>query len=315
MIVMEDLSQHWMKNSFEQKMDVCRLKILQTISGMIIFYRTILQLAILSLVFLIPVKANAQSRAAVLYWTNSQKLAVPNLFIFTNVIAGTNIITWTNGDGSITIAGTVVGGGSGDAGGTNSRQGGSLLLTNLANNPYTGYTNIYSSASFNLSPRPDFLPSTNYASILSSFGVETVYARTNAEGANVAVGATWQGVFPSDYVSNSLTLTLNSILLNTNGPNSSNTIFAAYLSVFPTGSTNDYRMWANPTPAYGTNTWSASYTGTNKVQSVTITFTNATGGAQAGDLFDLKIERANTLDTFVGWTSLLGPPRLNYLRQ
>lgn len=69
--------------------------------------------------------------------------------IYTNgVLVGNNQtnIDFVNGitgfvNGASIKLGVSVTGGAGDAGGTNSRQGGALLLTNLVNNPYTGYTN------------------------------------------------------------------------------------------------------------------------------------------------------------------------------
>jgi hypothetical protein len=66
--------------------------------------------------------------------TNAYASGVLTLF---GLEAGANISLGQNGS-NITITGTAS---AGDAGGTNSRQFGTALLTNLSNNPYTGYTN------------------------------------------------------------------------------------------------------------------------------------------------------------------------------
>lgn len=66
--------------------------------------------------------------------------------ILTNAGSNPNLATNLSGSGSVTVTSNNVGGwtitgASADAGGTNSRQGGSLTLSNLDSNPYTGYTN------------------------------------------------------------------------------------------------------------------------------------------------------------------------------
>jgi len=50
-------------------------------------------------------RCNAQSRAQVQYNLADGTLATPLTFFFTNIVAGTNLVIYTNGNGSITIAG------------------------------------------------------------------------------------------------------------------------------------------------------------------------------------------------------------------
>lgn len=86
--------------------------------------------------------SNAQSRAGVLYETNSGRIAAPRSFFFTNILAGTNLVIYTNGNGTITIAGTVVGGGGGGSLVTNANQFGADAVTlTIKDTPLL--TNVY----------------------------------------------------------------------------------------------------------------------------------------------------------------------------
>jgi len=90
---------------------------------------------ILAILFM-PMIAFGQLRG-VMVNTNGN-VWTPTNFFYTNFVAGANI-TLTPTFSNLTITAT---GGSGDAGGTNARQFGTLALTNLSGNPYFGYTNI-----------------------------------------------------------------------------------------------------------------------------------------------------------------------------
>ncbi len=90
---------------------------------------------ILAILFM-PMIAFGQLRG-VMVNTNGN-VWTPTNFFYTNFIAGANI-TLTPTFSNLTITATS---GSGDAGGTNARQFGTLALTNLSGNPYVGYTNI-----------------------------------------------------------------------------------------------------------------------------------------------------------------------------
>lgn len=199
----------------------------------------------------------------------------------------------------------------GDAGGTNSRQHGSLTLTNLS-----GTGAVTSRTAQVLLPLPlARLPATNYPTLASGFqGAELHFARTNFEGGAVPVSCRWQAVLPPDYVSNTLAAVLHSTITATNGPNSSNVIWRVNVAAFPSGATNDFRLWPGGTQVSGTNTWSASATGTNQVQTLTVDLAGNTDGAQAGALVLVSVDRNCTNDTYVGASALVGA-ELRYTRQ
>ena len=97
---------------------------------MTLFSKMILKLAFLFLAFLTQASVSfAQTRSTVLYETANGLIAAPRSFFFTNILAGTNLIIYTNGNGTITIAGTVVGGGGGSLTTNGNQFGTNIVLT------------------------------------------------------------------------------------------------------------------------------------------------------------------------------------------
>lgn len=122
------------------------------------------------------------------------------------------------------------------------------------------------------------------------------YPHTNAVGAVVALSATFdQLVLPENYTTNTLRLDLYSLITATNGPNASNVIWQATILRHNTAgqtSTNDAQV--GPFDAGSstlTTTWTASPTGTNKVQLSSVLITNCT--VAGGESFSMKLERLN----------------------
>ena len=204
------------------------------------------------------------------------------------VLSGTNTtvsLTSTNGTNFYTV---------------NSTGGGASL---------TGSTNFV-----NLSVQAAKLPATNYPRIDAGWqDWELIYFRTNAEGATVDLGSTFQFVAPSDYATNSGKLRIYSALVSTNGPNSSNTIFGVSVLRFAPDGTTDLHTGSFGSEVFGTNTWSASPTSTNKVQSVLIDL-GTVSGIGRGDLCILKVARDVDGDTVGGATAVVGL-QFEYSRQ
>lgn len=169
-------------------------------------------------------------------------------------------------------------------------------------------------ASFHLSPQAAKMPATNYPALDAFYQLwELNYFRTNAEGANVATSAAWQFPMPTDYVTNSLTVTIYSTLSATNGPNSSNTIFKVSFLRFPSAGTADTHTAAFGSTTSGTTTWTQSTSNTNKVQSVTISPGTASL-VGAGELVVMKLERDAVNDTCAMGTQIVGI-RCDYQKQ
>lgn len=173
----------------------------------------------------------------------------------------------------------------------------------------TGTTNF-----LNLSVQAAKLPLTNYTGIdAGNQDWELIYYKTNAEGSISSLSGTWQFIVPADYATNSMLVRIYSTLLQTNGPNTSNTIFrASVLRATPSDATVDLHTNVFGAPLSGTNTWTASYVGTNKMKSVTIALgTNSM--LAAGDWCLLKLDRDASDDTYGGVTSVVGL-QLEYTR-
>jgi hypothetical protein len=184
-----------------------------------------------------------------------------------------------------------------------------FVSTNNAAAITTGSTNI-----LQLSVQAAKLPITNYPGIDAGWqDWELLYYKTNAEGSIASLNSTWQFIVPQDYATNSLRVRIYSLLSTTNGPNSSNTIFRASVLKVTPSDTTDLHTGSFGTLARGTNTWSASGTGTNKIQSLVIA-TGTNTFLSAGDLAILKLDRDATTDTFGGVTAVIGL-QLEYTRQ
>lgn len=183
------------------------------------------------------------------------------------------------------------------------------IITNVVGSVQAGSTNI-----LQLSVQAAKLPATNYPGIDAGWqDWELLYYKTNAEGSISILNASWQFIVPQDYATNSLKVRVYSFLSTTNGPNASNTIFrASVLRATPSDST-DLHIGSFGSAARGTNTWSASGAGTNKVQSLVIA-TGTNSLLSAGDLCILKLDRDATTDTFGGVTAVIGL-QLEYTRQ
>lgn len=95
-------------------------------------------MVLLNLLLMLSVQTNAQQKGVVQYDQFSFMFTPTNL-MRSNIVEGTNAILYFDSRGRLVING--VPGGSGDAGGTNSRQFGSSSLTNLSGNPNVA-TNI-----------------------------------------------------------------------------------------------------------------------------------------------------------------------------
>lgn len=158
----------------------------------------------------------------------------------------------------------------------------------------------------NFSVQAAKLTATNFPGFETGFqDWELVFFPTNESGSAFPLPATWQFVVPFDYATNSMQVYMLQTLVSTNGPGTSNTVWrASVLRATPTDST-DVRVGAFSTPVWATNTWAASTSNTNKVQSLTIDLSTSSL-LQAGDFAILKIERVNTNDTYRGSTSLVG---------
>lgn len=149
----------------------------------------------------------------------------------------------------------------------------------------------------NLSVQAAKLPVTNYAQIEAGWqDWELTYYRTNAEAGVDALSATWDFLVPIDYATNTLKLLMHVIILATNGPATSNTIWGASILRGTPGDATDIHTAAFGAIVTGTNDWAASNTGTNKVQSLVIDFsTNSL--VRAGDWATLKLS-SDTNSTF-----------------
>jgi len=236
--------------------------------------------------------------------------------MLTNLSGNPNVATNIIGAGTVTVTsnnlgGWTITGSGGDAGGTNSRQWGSLTLTNIS-----GTGAVTSRTAQVVLPLDGVrLPSTNYPLVATGWrGPELWFSRTNFEGTAVAVSALWQTILPPDYVSNTLAAVVHSTITATNGPNSSNVIWRVNIAAFPNGATNDVRLWTGGSQVSATTTWSASATGTNRVQTATLDLNGNTDGAQAGSLVYVSLDRDVGTDTYVGASAVVGM-ELRYTRQ
>jgi len=165
----------------------------------------------------------------------------------------------------------------------------------------------------NLSVQAAKLPNTNYPGIDAGWqSWELVYYETNDIGTRTTLNSTFQFLVPPDYATNTMRLRIMSTLLTTNGPNTSNTIFQASCLRAASGSGIDLHTNLFGTIAKGTNTWSASFDGTNKVQVLVIDLGTNSMLAQ-GDLAILKLGREAATDTFDGPTAVVGL-QLEYTR-
>lgn len=172
----------------------------------------------------------------------------------------------------------------------------------------SGTTNI-----LNLSVQAAKLPSTNYPAFQNGYqDWETVYYETNYEGSRASLSANWQFIVPPDYATNSLKVRVQSMLVATNGPNSSNVVWRASIFRATPGDSTDVHTGSFGASVSGTVTWAASFNGTNKVQQVVIDMSTSSLIA-AGDLAILKLDRDAVTDTYGGATSLVGL-QLEYTR-
>ncbi len=165
----------------------------------------------------------------------------------------------------------------------------------------------------NLSVQAGKLPATNYPGIeLGQQNQGLVYSKTNAEGTILSLSATWQFKMPKDYATNTMVVSIDSMLLSTNGPNTSNTIFRASVIRATPGDATDVHTASFSSTVSGTNTWTASPTGTNKLQNLLITM-GTVGAMGSNDFCILKIDRDAVNDTFGGDVSVVDL-RVDYTR-
>jgi hypothetical protein len=150
-------------------------------------------------------------------------------------------------------------------------------------------------------------PSTNFARLDLGFDApELVLTKTNAEGVwGVPTSVKYSFILPPDYKSNTLTVRLNSTLLATNGPNTSNTIFRVSMKAVNPGTTNKLRTWPFDTAVSVTNVWSPGATTDDQVQVIVASLTNVTSSASAGAACVLKIDRDAANDGFGGATAVV----------
>jgi hypothetical protein len=175
------------------------------------------------------------------------------------------------------------------------------IVTNYVNNIQLR-TNF-----INLSVQAAKLPGNDNASIGSGFKQwELTFYKTNVSGNVAPLAATWQFVVPPDYATNSLRLYLQQMILATNGPATSNTIFGAAIWKSTPGDSKDLHTNSiYETELYVTNTWSASNSGTNILQSSVINFSGS-APVQIGDLVVLRLTRIATNDTYLGAVAVPG---------
>lgn len=187
-------------------------------------------------------------------------------------------------------------------------------ITNLVN----GITNSLATTSYvfsvignymSLSVQAAKLPSTNYPAIDAGWqNWELIYYPTNSEGFTNSLGATWQFVVPLNYFTNNMKVYGQNILLTTNGPTSTNIYWRASFLRATSGDSTDVHVGSFGSSVTVTQTWAASATGTNKMQSFLIDM-GTSSLLQANDFSILKLERVNDVaDTnqFKGSTSLIG---------
>jgi len=101
------------------------------------------------------------------------------------------------------------------------------------------------------------------------------------------------------------------MLVDTNGPNSSNSIFQVSFVRAASGDSTDLHTAAFGSTVSGTNTWAASGTGTNKIQDLVISL-----GVQAmgtNDTVLLQLARDAVDDTVAG-PVVVTNVRLEYTR-
>lgn len=183
-----------------------------------------------------------------------------------------------------------------------------IASTVTATGLLTGTTNF-----IQLSIQAAKIPNTNFPAFENGYqDWETIYYETNINGNRVTLNASWQFVVPPDYSTNSLNVRLLTALVSTNGPNTSNTIFQASIFRATPGDSTDLHTNTFGFTVSGTNTWAASFDGTNKLQSMVISLgTNSL--LAAGDLAILKLGRDAINDTYGGAVAAVGL-RLEYTR-
>lgn len=166
----------------------------------------------------------------------------------------------------------------------------------------------------NLSVQAAKLPGNDNPAVGSGYkNWELVYYKTNVAGTISALSANWQFVVPPDYATNSLQLYMQQMILQTNGPATSNTIFCA--SIFKSTPGDSIDIHTNVTfnsEVCVTNTWSASTSGTNILQTSLFSF-GANAPVKAGDFVVLNLKRNGTNDTY-GWEAAVVGMQLLYAR-
>jgi hypothetical protein len=220
-----------------------------------------------------PVTAQATNALASI-WTNG--VAVSGSVTNLNFIYGSNmVIRTTNTSGNVDVH----------------------LSSSAGGSSQTNQTVVFSVP---LQVQSAWRPSTNMALLEAGYAQwELLFPRTNSAGAAVDLQARWQFNTPTNYVTNTLSIGIYSMLSYTNGPNSSNAIWKATVlrhnTVGSQVSTNDARVGPfDAGTSQFTTIWPANYQGTNKVQFTAITITNCTMAAGESGL--LKLERMNTVD-------------------
>lgn len=173
----------------------------------------------------------------------------------------------------------------------------------------TGTTNF-----MNFSVQAAKLPATNYPGIDGgNQNWEVLYYHTNAENGVTDTSAAWQFVLAPDYLTNSAKLHIQHTLLEQNGPNTSNVIWAARCVRSHSGDGVDLHSSAFGVTTYATQTWSSAIIANAQQDVVMDIGTNWM--LQAGDFVLLQLTRNTTNDTYrkkaVGLVGL----QLEYARQ
>lgn len=210
------------------------------------------------------------------------------------VTAGTNIVVVTN------VSGSVITYQVNDSINTNIFATTNYVLAKLGTN------------FINLSVQAAKLPTTNSPVIFAGFQTwELIYYMTNESGSIHNLESTWQFMIPPDYGTNSMKVKIQSIINATNGPGSSNYIFRASIFKATSGDSTDVHIGSFGAEVPGTNTVSASTSGTNKMQILTLDMsTNSL--LQANDFCILKIVN-DTNSTYRNSVSVIGL-QLEYAR-
>lgn len=176
----------------------------------------------------------------------------------------------------------------------------------ILRNPFTtnNPVNVFTNSNW-LHPASAQLASTNFAypdwTLQQGF---LTFPKTNGVGTILTLSVFFPDCQVSyEYLTNTLVFEFGHMLIATNGPNTSNTLFqVAVLRNNTAGgilSTNDTQVGPfDGGSSTVTTTWAANFSGTNKVAMNSCIISNCT--VAPGETFSLRLSRVNATDTYGG---------------